>query len=581
MKNNNPKFVRLHEAIESSCLLLASPRRSRLDAVKQYVGSHYSDNGSLKKVPTNFLELAVTIYSRMLAARTPRALVTTEAIELRPFARDLEIALNQIPKEIKFGETLKRAVLDAFFGFSVVKVGIAPQGKEVSGVPYSEPYVDYVELDDYFCDMTAKDWGSIQFEGNDYWADKEDVKALFGVDLDADEFNAVGPSGEEQAKSVGASTPGTPYMDRVQLRDVYICNTGRVITYALKSMVIIRDEFFDGPDGSPYVHLGYSKVPGNLLPLPPVMLWLDMHELGNVLFRKLANQADKKKSVAAFGGGNEDDVRALQGANDGDGIRYSGQKPEVINVGGIDAPTLAFYLQVRDLFSYFSGNLDSLGGLSPQSDTLGQDKLLNEAANARVSAMSEAVVDFAKEIFERLAWYVWTDPVRERTIRKTVRGYEQISITKKWTPETRDGDFLDYNFSVDVYSMQDNSPSTKVQKFGQVFERFILPLMPMLQEQGAYIDIEAVCSFLAKHADLPELDEFVKFSNATQQERPPKGNPNPDQDQSYKPPVTTRRYERVNRPGGSRSGNDNAMSRLLMGENLQPAEASAAGRGVS
>lgn len=579
MDKEDPKFVRLHEAIEKSCLLFTDSRASRVEAVRQYVGSHYSENGSQKRVPTNFLELAVTIYSRLLAARAPRALVTTEAFELRSFAKDLEIALNQIPKEIDLSDTFKRSVLEAFFGLSVVKVGVAPHGKEIDGIPYAEPFVDLIQVDDYFCDMTAKNWKEIQFEGNDYWVSKDHVKKVFGVDLDEDSETATGTTGTETAKSIGVSSPDTPFKGRVQLRDVYICDEGRVVTYAVASLRVLRYDDFDGPEGSPYVHLGFSQVPGNLLPLPPVMLWLDLHELGNTLFRKLANQADKKKSVAAFLGGNDESVRSLQAANDGDGITYSGAKPETITVGGIDAPCLAFYLQIRDLFSYFSGNLDTLGGLSPQSDTLGQDKLLSEAANARVNSMSEAVVDFCQEIFRRLAWYVWTDPVRERTIRKPVKGAPGVVVVKKWTPEIREGDFLDFNFKIDAFSMADDSPSTKVQKFGMVFERFIMPLLPMMEAQGAQIDVQAVCAFLSKHAALPELDEFIKFVNPSQPDRV-QGNPNPEQ-MSAKPPVTTRRYERVNRPGGSRSGNDNALAKILMGGNIQPSEAAAASRGVS
>ena len=580
MKEEISTIVRLNEAVEKSCQDLSFSRKKRVDMIREYVGAHYSENGSEKVVPTNFLELAVTIYLRLLAARAPRVIVTTESLELRPFAKNTEIVLNQVPEEIDLSETLQEAVMEAFFGFAVVKVGIANQGKTKYEAPYAEPFVDMIQIDDYFCDMTAKSWRKIQFEGNDYWLSLKDVESIYHVKLEADEYNATSTQGDTEAKGVGVENPNHSLEDKAHLRDVYICSSGRIITYAVKSLTVLRDEPFDGPEGTPYIHLGFTKVPGNLLPLPPATLWYDLHTLGNTLFRKLARQADSKKSVAAFAGGNDDGVQSLQKASDGDGIAYSGSKPETISIGGVDAPTLAFYLQTRDLFSYFAGNLDSLGGLSPQAETLGQDKLLSEAANARVNGMSEAVVDFSKKIFKRLAWYVWTDPVRERTYHKTVNGASGFSIKKKWTPETRDGEFLDYNFSIDVYSMQDDSPSTRIQKFGMVFERFLMPLMPMLQEQGAYIDIVKVCEFLSKNAALPELDELVKFSQSKMEEGPVRGNSTPEAT-SFKPASTTRRYERVNRPGGTRSGNDNALSKILMGGKIQESEANTVGRGVS
>ena len=580
MENTIPVYLtRINDAIEKSCLDLSFPRKTRVELIRQYVGAHYSENGSDKVVPTNFLELAVTIYLRLLAARSPRAIVSTESLNLRPFAKDIEIILNQIPSEIGLSNTLQKAVMEAFFGFAVVKVGLANRGQTKYEEPYAEPFVDLVQIDHYFCDMTAKSWEEIQFEGNDYWLSLEDVKTIYGVNLEADDDNAVSTSGDEEAKSIGVPNPNESLKDKAHLRDVYICASGRIVTYAVKSMTLLLDIPFDGPEGTPYLHLGFTKVPGNLLPLPPASLWKDLHELGNVLFRKLAKQADAKKTVAVFPGGGDDGARAIQSSSDGEGIAFSGAKPETVSVGGIDAPTLAFYLQTRDLFSYFAGNLDSLGGLSPQSDTLGQDKLLSEAANARVNAMAEAVVDFSKAIFKRLAWYVWTDPVRERTFHKTISGASGFSLKKRWTPETRDGEFLDYNFDIDVYSMQDDSPSTRLQKFGMVFERFLMPLMPMLQAQGAYIDVQKVCEFLSVNASLPELDELIQFSQQ-KPEAPTHGNATPEAT-LFKPTSTTRRYERVNRPGGTRAGNDNALAKILMGGKIQKAEADTVGRGVS
>ena len=50
----------IDECIDWSKKLLERRCDERRDAVKQFVGSHYSDNGSQKKVPTNMLEMALT-----------------------------------------------------------------------------------------------------------------------------------------------------------------------------------------------------------------------------------------------------------------------------------------------------------------------------------------------------------------------------------------------------------------------------------------------------------------------------------------------------------------------------------------
>ncbi len=557
----------LQTAIEWSICQLETPRAKRVEAIREYVGSHYGDGGKDTRVPTNFLELAVTIYSRQLAARSPRVMVTSDSFELRPQARNMEIALNQIPEEIGLDSTLKRAVVEALFAFGVVKVGICASGEVVLGTEYGEVYADPVPLDDYFCDMSAKSRDTMQFEGNDYWLPVEDVKVMYGGEVDSDPHSVIGSRGEERAEGVSVSDGADLYKEKVWLRDVWLPQSRQLITYGIKNKKVFRVIDWDGPESGPYHLLGFSEVPGNLLPLPPVALWRDLHELGNSLFRKLGRQADSKKTIAAFGGGNEESVMRLKNARDGEGISYSGAKPDAITVGGIDAPTLAFYLQIRDLFNYLV-DLDSLGGLAASSETLGQDRLLSDASGARLSQMRDDVIRFARGIFNALAWYEWTDPVRERTVRKDIPGTD-IGVTIKWSAETRDGDFLDYNFDIDAYSMQDDSPSLKLQKIGMAIEKYVIPLIPIIQQQGGQIDTQKLLSLVGQLSNVPELEDIVRFGDVAE-ETQPTGNPTPQT--AGMPANTTRTYERVGRPGATRHGRDDVMSRLLMGGTVQSSE---------
>lgn len=579
MSSIGVNFERLRKSVEWSIRQLETPRKKRVEAVKQFVGMHYAENGSDKRVPTNFIELAVTVYVRMLAARAPKVLVSTDIQKLRPYAKDMEIALNQIPGEIGLGKTLQRSVVEAMFSLAVVKVGLGATGKEEFGVEYGQPFVDLLSIDDYFFDMSAKTRDSIQYEGNDYWLNVEDARRVFGIeDIEADEHTTDGPEGQERAESVSTDSCGDIYGDRVWMRDVYLPRLNKMVSYGVKSNRVFKVVDWDGPISGPYHTLSFSDVPGNILPLPPVALWIDMHELGNGLFRKLGKQASAKKTVAAFQGGNDEDVERLKNAQDGDGIRYNGQKPENITVGGIDAPTLAFYIQIKDLFSYFAGNLDTLGGLSPMSDTVGQDRLLSEAASARVKQMGERTVDFVKEIFRSLAWYEWTDPIRQRSIVKKPAENAPVGIAKKWSMEERDGDFIDYNFDIDVYSMQDDSPSTKMQKLGTALERFVFPIMSQFAEQGGRVNLQKLNSHIAKLANVPELEDIVEF---VQPEATPQPGAAAGAAGAPAPAHTTRTYERVNRPGATRHGKDDVMTRLLLGGKVQNLEAAAVGRSVS
>lgn len=570
-------FKDLKAAVEWSQRQLVVPRRNRLDAIKQYVGSHYSTGGTEMRVPTNFIELAVTIYMQQLAARAPRAVVTTKVPKLKPYAYSMEIAINQIPDEIGLDDTLRKAVVEALFCFAIVKVGIAQSGTVSLGHDVGEPFADLIDFDDYFVDMSAKNRSSIQFEGNDYWLPIDIARAMYDgkeSDVEPDDYTVIGEQGESKTESISVNEGADLYKKKVWMRDVWIPDYNKVCTYGVKSQKVFRVIDWDGPEGGPYKTLGFSDVPGNLLPLPPVSLWRDLHELGNTLFRKLGRQADAKKTVAAFQGGHDDDVERLKAANDGDGITYSGGMPQQISVGGIDNATLAFYIQLKDVFSYLAGNLDSLGGLSPMTETVGQDRLLTESANARMSFMKSRTAAFIKSIFEDLAWYEWTDPVRERVIEKRI-GKTDMTVTSIWSEETREGDWLDYNFDIDVYSMTPDTPEVKLQKIGLVMQQYVLPMAPMLQEQGAIIDFRELMSLISKLSNVPELNDIVKF------QEPQKSPPEQNKSQPVRMPAnTTRTYERVNRPGATRQGKDDAMSRLLLGSKVQQSEGAAIGRPV-
>jgi len=568
-------FNQLRTAVEWSNKQFERPRENRIKAIREFVGFHYADEGSDRRVPTNMIELAVTIYSRQLMAQTPRAMISTPITSLKPFARNMEINLNKVPIEIGLEKTMQNAVIEALFGIGCVKVGIASTGKFHMGHDIGESFVDLVTLDDYFCDMSAKSRQTMQFEGNDYWLPVESARALFNKNMDPDDHTVQGAEGEDRAEGVSSEEGADLYKEKVWLRDVWLQDSNKLVTYGVKSNEIFSIVDWDGPEGSPYHILSFSDVPGNIMPLAPVALWTDLHDLGNNLFRKLANQAEAKKKVAAFAGGNDDDVDRLKAAKDGEGITYAGQKPEEISVGGIDSPTLAFYLQTKDLFSYFAGNLDALGGLSPMSDTVGQDKLMTDAAGARIAHMQSETVGFAKRIFNALAWYEWTDPVRKRTLDKPVEGTEVV-LRVNWTPETREGDFLDYNIDIDVYSMQDNSPAVKLQKLGSIMQQYVLPLMPILEAQGAQIDAQRLIDMVSEYSNMPELNEIIRFADGPMPEQAPRGNPQP----ATMPSNTTRTYDRVVRPGATRSGKDDVMSRILMGSGVQSAEAGNLTQGV-
>lgn len=553
------QFLKLTESIDWAQRQLDYPRKKRVESVRQFVGFHYFENGAPKRVPVNFLALAVQIYVRQLAARAPRAMITTWRQDLLPVAADLELAINQIPGEIGLTKTLRKFVTEALFSMGIVKCGLHTVG-EALGHEYGEIFVDLVTLDDYFLDMAAQDYTRIDYEGNDYWIDYEELMDSGVVDkkdrafLKPDEYTVIGPSGAERAEEISTDSSPSVYRDKIHLRDVWLPKDKLIVTYGVTSKRKIKVMDRDEPHG-PYYRLGYTDVPSNLLPLAPAALWRDLHDLANSLYRKLGNQADSQKSVLGFSGENDEEVEEFKKARDGDGIRYQGREPKELKAGGIDAKTLAFYLQTKDLQSYFAGNIDSLGGLAAQTETVGQDRLIGEAAGAQLRDMADTTVGVIKEIFQAFVYYEWNDPIKRRMLEKPIPGTD-LKVATEFGPEHKQGDMELYELSIDVYSMQDDSPQLKLQKLGLVTQQYVLPLAPLIQQQGGTIDVQRIMQLVAKYADLPELSQIVTFMEPPQVGQQGQG--------SGAPAQTERRYVREGRPGMTQRGSDREAAKLLL-----------------
>ena len=574
-KMSNPldskQFNRLHESITWSNRQLEYARHERIESIRQFIGFHHAEDGSPKRVIVPFLNLAVNIFTRILAPRAPRAMITAREPSMRAEAANLEIAVNMIPKEIILQATLRRLVTEALFSFGVTKTGLYTVGNAV-GYDYGQVFVDVVTLDDLIIDMAAKEMQQIQYIGNGYWLDYEEVmeNKWFGKKKDGltpDEYTAIGEQGEDRAEGIAQNGDAQLFKDKVWLRDVWIPSEGIMTTYAVTSERRLKTFEWEGPENGPYDILGFDWVPGNLLPLAPVASWRDLHELANRLFRKLGEQADAQKTVQGFGGDDDDGVKDFKIARDGSAIKYAGGDPKLLKAGGVESSTLMFFLQCRDLQSYFASNLDSLGGLSPQADTLGQDKLLSEASGAQLRSMGDQVVDFSKNLFKTLAFYELNDPVKTRQLQKQIPGLDQ-SIIVPWSMDTRKGEMDDFDLEIDVYSLQDNSPSLKLQKLSLIMEKFVMPLGPMIQAEGGTLSAQEILGLVAKYADFPELDSIVTFMQSSLPEA---------SEASGMAPNTTRTYERTSRPGATDSGKSAIMQKALAG-GAQESEVAALGR---
>lgn len=574
---------RLSEAHLHSFDQLGDFRDAREKFVRQWVGSHYGSNGSSSRVPVNLIDLLVNVYTVNLVANHPRVLVTSpeHPRKLGVEAARLELATDQALRELRMHQLLQRWVPDALFGIGIATTGIRYAGQidlEDGGepIPLTSPYLSRISLDDWNHDTLAKHIEEVAFCGH-----RERVP--LEVIMEAPEFDSkVKDKLKARTRAMGESRVEdmshgqqheSEFQDYVEIWNMYVPSENMQLVMPEDfELGALQVKDFEGPEEGPYTFLNYGEVPDNIMPRSPVSVMYDLHMLNNQLFNKLADQARRQKEIYVFpgAGSNTDDGEKITKARDGEGVPIGAQTGQSISIGGPHAPNQAFHLMVKDLFAYLGGNLDALGGLSPQADTLGQDQLLQANASNRMAYLQSKTVDFVEEITRKIMWYEWTDPIRERTLSHVGPGDVPISIT--WSEETRSGDFLDFNFQVDPYSMQHRSPDQKLRTTIEVLQNIILPQQQQLAQQGIAIDYRELMETIQNLSGITEFSDILIYSgedlDATQG---PAGTP----PQSTGAQTSAKEYVHKRVTGASRHGRDAAMQQTLMGAGVQDGEMAA------
>ena len=173
--------------------------------------------------------------------------------------------------------------------------------------------------------------------------------------------------------------------------------------------------------------------------------------------------------------------------------------------------------------------------------------------------MQYKVVKFAEGICRDLGWLLWTDEILEIPGTSDLEGYE---VDSSWMPEVREGDWFDYNFKVEPYSMQYKSPSERAAALTQFISQIAMPMFPMMQEYGGNLDIQEMIEIYADLMDMPRLKQIIMFEEP-KKDRPgpnpaqppgPKGQQGPDQRTTTSVPT-----------GGTPENKSHVMQQLLQG----------------
>lgn len=584
------QYNKLQTAIEWSRKQLTPYRERRHKFLQQYVGKHWGRSGDTnERMPMNMLALAVQTFSRNLAARNPAVTISSRRRDLAPMAKKLELTVNQTVEEIDLRTALATAAFDAIFFAGAVKVGITEGAEaELHGELHDAglPFVDSIDPDDLLLDMNARRFESMQYCGNRYMLPLEQVKdsKIFGAagdNLVAATNLSHNEYGDSRVQTL--VNEDTYFQDSsaafpmVELWDIWIPYERLLVTFAADASGNIdcsrplREIEWSGPEMGPFHILSLGDMSGTIVPVPPITNLIDMNDAINRSFRKLIRQLERQKTITVVSGAADEDGNRILQADDGDIVRVD--RPEAtkeMRFGGPDQVASAFTIQMRELFSYIAGNLDAVAGLSQTAGTLGQEELIKASSSERILDMQSRMLSFTRGVLQDVASWLFYDPVRDFDVAIPL-GNSGITLDTKFTAKEREeSEFIEMEMKIAPVSMQDASPTQRLQTLTNTASNYLIPLAPVLQQQGLQFDAAAFTRQIAELTNTPEVEELVVPVG----EMPdPMGEAEASQTSSevrgktQSAPPAPRRYTPT---GGTRAARDTVMAQAMLGMNPTP-----------
>jgi len=575
--SNPERRARLQKAIRSSRDALEPFRRVRKELIKDYVGSWYPGgrDSENERVLVNLINQTARIYTIALAANNPQVLVSTPRTENIAFARRFEVNLNKLISDMTLDKTFRQIVTDAFFclGCGVVMMrdtstrfhGLLESEEDVWLDP-GEPWLNRVSLDDLILDMPAKELSKMRYCGHRYRADYEKVMDEPGYSKKAKD--KLKPTGREHHDSTGAardiaseygSAQDDDLKDMIWLMDIWVAENNSVVTMACDQVDLepLIEREWTGSQAGPYKFLSLGDTPDNVIPTSPAINLKGMHDLQNRLHRRMEDDSDAHRLVNVYPPGKEDDAKRIQTAERNSWQRMTNPADiKQVEVGGIDQRDMAMATFIQTEYDRFAGNLQAMGGLGAQAGTVGQEELIHGQLSKNVADMRMGVVNFAADCILDLGRLMWEDQTLELHTSMPV-GNSGIQVTSDWSPDYRMGEFDDYDFRVEPYSMVFKTPQQHLQEYFQVL-REIAPLWPMFQASGASLNVQVLVEEMARLLNKPEITQLITFATPAEML-------GGDQNTVRQSPNTTRTNIRKNiSTGGTEQSRSNSLIRDLM-----------------
>jgi len=448
-------------------------------------------------VTTKDMQLAM-VYTTVIALRPllaidPLPRFSSSEPELGEFAKIFQDGVEHWLKEADIGHVMRDLVVQMLFGQGVLVSGMAP-GKVVGDFSEATGYLEdrgeffvrCVPAEDFVYDYTARTWDDCTFMGH-YQTVPKQFAAECGL-YDKDAIAKMRPMHNMSEKEAPEGYLDS-YFDEIRLLHLYLPHTRRLVTLPgelteVERVGVLSERDYEGPEGGPYDRISFMDKPGTVKPIPLVSQFIGLHRAMNSLASKMIDRSLREKDNPTGNFSDKKVLEAMTDAVDGQGFLTDGGKVEVIHTGGVSQSMLAGSAQISDWYNRHALNTDVLGGLAPQSKTLGQDAQLLESAGVKIEDLQGEIAKLAKNLCKKAAYWLWKDEFADFSVGGEVK--------EQWEPGYREGSFEDYDFDVAVFVGQADTASQQYALKSGFVQDVLLPLVPAAQMAGKVLNVDKI-----------------------------------------------------------------------------------------
>lgn len=515
------------EQLQSAAMMgmrrIRNYRRARTMFIREYTGEYYSrEAGLMGERPINLIYNAVRVLLPNYVMKNPKVNVRSRYPQYAAYAEKLSLAAQDLNDQLKLKYILRELIVDALFGFAVARTGLANSDNMVridnQYIDLGQIFTKRVDLDNIIIDPDCKKFEEAAFIGEVIEIPRHVLLEMDGVDKEAVENLPTSSASLDTHDAAREISNRTQYGNKFR-RDQDIVRVAQVWIRDANAMVIFPDpaigtatEYikvsdYYGPDGGPYTFLQFSPpVPDNPIPISIVGIWHDLHVAANRAFRKMMDQIDRQKDIVGYRPSNLEDAQEVMDSEDGDMVPM--EDPSSVNpmsFGGQNPENERAVSSLSSWFSTMSGNTDQLSGAASDADTATEAQIIQGNSNVTIEDGRDLLYDFTAEINRKQMWYLHTDPLVELPLvrRQPGRADEYVLLT----PEDRQGDFLDYNFDIEMKSMSKLSyalRSKRVVDFSTRVIPAVLNSAMVSQQMGMKFNAQVLIEKLAEDLDIGE-----------------------------------------------------------------------------